>query len=306
MRATPFIAVALVTQLASGCSTWRRFMGSGDEDGAKTTDDVVAEAESSEKAEKAEKTDKAVTGKATKEKSKPSLKDEQELKMARLWSRVDELEEQSLRNKERIRVLEKGITLGLVPEELKGAHNGSKKSAPANAPIIKEPLYDSEPTEKSAEKVTAKEHGNEPEAEPAAATPDGLSKEQSDQYQAALASAHDLYRSGRYGRAIVEYDKIGKDFAGKVEGGMHKYWIGKCWANLKEFNTARQILADFVTENASSPWLPRAKLELARVEWKLGMQDTALQRFKELIQSYPYEDAAEMAKMELENLGKTL
>ncbi len=282
MRVSFFLKVLVGVQLLAGCSTWHALMG-GDEEPVKSTDDVVAEAEKKDKDDE----------KKPKNKSALTLKDEQELKIARLWARVDGLEEEQLRNKERIRVLEKGILLGLVPEELKG---GKK-----NAPIVKEPLYDKEPAKAAQKAVEKKEEKAPPPPDDGGSA---LNKEQADQYQAALAGAHDLYRAGRYGRAIVEYDKIGKDF--KVDGGMYKYWIGKCWSNLKEYNTARQILVDFVTEHASSPWIPRAKLELARVEWKLGLQDTSLQRFKEIIQAYPYEDAAEMAKMELENLGKTL
>ena len=300
MRAKEIIAIVFGSQALIGCSVWHAVVGGGEEP-VRTTDDVVAEAEKAD-AEAAEK-----PAKLAKKPIKATQKDEHELKLARLWARVDELEEQSLRNKERIRVLEKGIMLGLVPEELKGSAN--KKTAPT----IKAPLYETEPPVKPTEKQPEKsekpkaehdeaEDGKEPPADAASV----VNKAENASYQAALASANELYRSGRYGRAIVEYDKIGKDFAGKVDGGMHKYWIGKCWSNLKEYNTARQILAEFVTEHASSPWLPRAKLELARVEWKAGMQDTALHRFKEIIQAYPYEDAAEMAKMELENLGKTL
>lgn len=301
MRTSHLIFVAFAVQTLVGCTTVRSFWSKLDDDASKSTDDVVSEAETFEKTGADAKAVKAT--KAPGPRAKTSQKDEQELKLARLWSRVDDLEEQNLRNKERIRVLEKGITLGLVPEELK---NGGKKVAP----IVKEPLYEShDPAPKAVKAAVSAEPANEAKeekAEPHDKGAGGMSKEDEGRYQAALASANELYRSGRYGRAIVEFDKIGKDFAGKAEGGMHKYWIGKCWANLKEFNTARQILVDFLTENASSPWIPRGKLELARVEWKLGLQDTSLQRFKEIIQAYPNEDAAEMAKMELDNLGKTL
>src|SRR5690606_19635946 len=99
---------------------------------------------------------------------------------------------------------------------------------------------------------------------------------------------------------------IAKTFGEKLEGGMPQYWIAKSWANLKEYNTARQNLVEFLKAYPSSAWAPRAKLELARVEWHLGLQETALTRFRELIQEHPYEDAAEMAKMELENLDKKL
>lgn len=212
---------------------------------------------------------------------KAAATDEQELKLARLWSRVDELEEEQIRQKERVRVLEKGLTLGLVPEELKI----KKEPEPPPPPVIKAP----EPV-----KV-------EPKPEPLA-----MSKEEQERYQGALASAHDHYRAGRYGRAIVEYSDIVKIFGDKVDGGMAKYWVARCWINLKEYNTARQHLAEFLKELPTSAWAPRAKLELGRVEWKLGLSETALQRFRDVIQHHPYEDAAEMAKMELENLDKTL
>ncbi len=284
MRIVLILALGAVL---SGCS----FLGFGEGDSVEPVepgeaDGADAMIEKNEKDEESPKKDAKKTAKA-----KTSRTDEQELKLARLWARVDELEEEQLRSKERVRVLEKGITLGLIPEELK------KKGAAK--PIVKEAM---------AEEMSPKEPPKAekpPEVDPTKADP-SMSKAEGDAYQAALASANDLYRSGRYGRAIVEYDRIGKDYNGKVDGGMHKYWIGKCWSNLKEFETSRQIFIDLMTENTTSPWLPRAKLELARVEWRLGQQDTALQRYREIIQAHPYEDAAEMAKMELENLGKSL
>lgn len=215
---------------------------------------------------------------------KPAAADEHELKLAKLWARVDELEEEQLRQKERVRVLEKGLTLGLVPEELK-----PKREAPPPAPPAQEPP-------KAPEAAAAKA----PESPPA------VSPEEESRYQAALASAHDHFRAGRYGRAIVEYSDIVKSFGDRIDRGMSKYWVAKCWINLKEYNTARQHLGDFLKESPESPWVPRAKLELARVEWKLGLSETALQRFRDVIQQHPYEDAAEMAKMELQNLDKTL
>ena len=231
--------------------------------------------------------------------TKPTLQDEQQLKVAKLWARVDELEEEQFRQKERIRVLEKGITLGLVPEEL-------KSPKVVKAPPKLEPKVEAKVEAKGDAKDLLPPDGKAPPVDAKKGELPALSKEDAEKYQTMLASAHDQYRSGRYGRAIVEYSEIGKLFGDKIEGGMHQYWISKSWANLKEYNTARQSLVEFLKDHASSPWAPRAKLELARVEWQLGLQETALNRFREIIQEHPYEDAAEMAKMELENLDKKL
>ncbi len=278
------LAWALLLSFAlSGCSFFKK------DESEPVESDAAAEQAGGDKAE----------GKKTGKKDlpKPTVQDEHELKMAKLWARVDELEEEQYRQKERIRVLEKGMTLGLVPEELKNPPKVQKApKTPAPAPVVEEPKVEvKEPKDAKVEGKDAKK-----EAAPT------LSKEETEKYQSMLASAHDQYRSGRYGRAIVEYSEIAKTFGEKIEGGMPQYWIAKSWANLKEYNTARQNLADFLKGFPSSAWAPRAKLELARVEWHLGLQETALGRYREIIQDHPYEDAAEMAKMELENLDKKI
>lgn len=287
------IAVFVLAAPLVGCSTLQ-FWKSDKEPPSEEKDASTEDPKTAESADN-ESTGFFGSSEAKKSATKPATKsvavDEHELKLAKLWARVDELEEEQLRQKERVRVLEKGLTLGLVPEELK-----TKKVAavppPPVALVVKAP---------SAPKAVEAEGKDEP----LAASP-ALSKDDQDRYQAALASAHDHFRAGRYGRAIVEYSDIGKNFGDKVDGGMSQYWVARCWINLKEYNTARQHLVEFLKEHPSSPWMPRAKLELGRVEWKLGLAETALQRFRDVIQQHPYEDAAEMAKMELQNLDKQL
>jgi TolA-binding protein len=225
--------------------------------------------------------------------------EELELKLAKTWARVDELEEEQYRQKEKLRVLEKGLTLGLLPEELEHEEAAPKKKAPA-VELEAVAAVDADKGAKEGKDAEAKA------AEPAGATAPLTKEEEEETYQKMLASAQDQYRAGKYGRAIVEFSEMGKTFGKRTAGGLHLYWIAKSWIGLKEYTTARQHLQEFMTEYPASPWIPRAKLDLAKVEWKLGLQETAIQRFKEIIQTHPYEDAAEMAKMELSNLDKSL
>ena len=260
------------------------------------------------------------------------LRDERDLKLAKLWARVDELEEEQYRQKERLVILEKGMTLGLVPEELRYPERAkspkadpkrkvsptvslSSDAADKNAESVAastKPVADPEPkiaAEKVEKKVAAEATQAESDAEPEddeQQQGDFSSKEEKAAYQAALATAHDSYRAGRYGRAIVEYSAIGKKFGDGVSGAMHLYWVAKCWSNLKEYSTSKQLLGDFIKKHSDSPWVPRAMLELGRVEWQLGMRETALASFRAVIQKHPYADAAEMAKMELDTLDKKL
>ena len=60
---------------------------------------------------------------------KVSPTDALELRVAQLWSRVDDLEAQLLRQKERSKLLEKGLLLGIVPDELKAEDERPKAVA---------------------------------------------------------------------------------------------------------------------------------------------------------------------------------
>jgi TolA-binding protein len=213
-----------------------------------------------------------------------SLVEEQELKLAKLWARVDELEEEQYRQKERIRVLEKGMTLGLVPEELKKAKpEPPKPKAPPKA------------------EVAPPEPPKEPKTSDAT-----LSKEEREAYEKAFADAHDLFRQGRYAHAIAKFASIDQEYGPKLKDGAHKYWIAQCWFNMKEYQTAQQIDVEFIREHPSSPWVPRAKFLLGRVEWELGQQTTAIETYRSIQKDHPYADAAELARMELERLDKKL
>ncbi|MBM4250498.1 MAG: tetratricopeptide repeat protein [Deltaproteobacteria bacterium] len=241
-----------------------------------------------------------------------TAKDERDLKVAKLWARVDELEEEVLRQKERIVILERGLTLGLVPDELKYPERSKKPKTvvvsvhPETAekksvdlektvPDLPPPSTDPEAPQLKITKVADGDRKGSPSTAP-----------DHEEYELAVAAAHDSFRSGRYGRAIVEYAAIGKKFGEQIDAAMHQYWIAKCWANLKEFNTARQLLVEFLKKHGDSPWAPRARLDLGRVEWQMGLRESALATFKSVIQKYPLADAAEMARMELESLDKKL
>lgn len=236
---------------------------------------------------------------------KSKITDEDDLKIAKLWSRVEQLSVDVHRLRERLRVLEKGLTLGLIPEELK-----QEASGPQNIVEIPRTDVDVGSKAKSTKEASVPEMvavesahhaalGEQPGAH--------VRKAESDKdYQGALAVAHDHFRAGRYGRAIVEYDAIGKRFGDLPNAGSYRYWVALCWIHMKEYTTARQLLVEFLKDQPQSAWAPRATLELARVEWKLGLGETALSRFRDLIRDHPQEDAAEMAKMEIANLDKTL
>jgi len=265
-----------------GCSWWESFRGE---------ESVSAEGSPKEGASQ-EVSDQ----KAYQTKSQTQLADERELKLARLWARVDEIEDDQKKILQKMKLLERGLTLGIIPDELKNDGMSDAKSkdpadefgklkqtSGAKSLDLKVPVPPSQST------LTAPLSANEEKA-----------------YQDALAAAHEQFRAGRYGRAIVEFDTIGKSWGQRIPGGAYLYWIGKSWIQLKEYQLARKVLGEFLASFARSPWVPRAQLELARIEWKTGQNETAIAKYREIIRDYPYEDAAEMAKMELSQVDKAL
>ena len=238
-----------------------------------------------------------------------------DLKQAKLWARIDELQDELKRTRERMRVLERGLVLGLVPPEIQNEHAGIKK------PMALEVESDSKPLPKKTSSKTAKPNlkgGAKGDATELSLAPDeegpkvsrgktsNLAPEKETDYQQRLAVAQDHFRSGRYGRAIAEYSALGKDYGDRIEGGAHKYWVALSWYHLKEYQTSYNHFMEFLTEYPMSSLVPRAKLDLGRVEVRMGLKEKAMARFKEIMRDFPYEDAAEMARMEAANLEKNL
>ena len=142
------------------------------------------------------------------------LKEEQDLKMAKLWSRLDDLSSEQSRLRERLRVIEKGLTLGLIPEELKetrGAHQGEVGS--------RSPSKYKDKTDQEGQPLpeVVEENPEKIEKAPDVVQPEKEHQVTENEYQNALAAAHEQFRSGAYGRAIIDYESIGKKFGEKLQ-----------------------------------------------------------------------------------------
>ncbi len=296
------IHVFYVSLLLAGCSTVAQLWTSDSQstDAEKNATEGAATETATDSGENAS-SDAASTKAGDvggKQRVKSMNMEELELKQAKLWARVDTLEEQTNRQRERMRVLEKGLLLGLIPEELKDdvkpkAKTSSGKGESSSKPAVADSAADGSPAE--ARTVA-----------PAVAVLDKPATEDNSSFEERMAAAQDFFRAGRYGRAIAEYSAIGKEFKQLDQNGSHQFWIALSWLNLKEVNAAQQNFESFLREYPVSPWVVRAHFYLARVETQIGMREKSLQRLRRIISDYPNEDVAEMAKMEISNMGKTL
>lgn len=255
-----------------------------------------------------------------------------QLKMTRLVARTEELEEKFSRQQERLQIIERGLTLGIVPDELQGqgknnasdakvskgsspsrharpikpgkASKPSKGQKPVDMPIESDLDSESEKEDNSGASISDEDESSVAASDPAKAA--GVPVVDREEFNKAFAASHEDFRAGRFGKAIVGFSEIGKRFDPSLTSGIHQFWIARSWAGLKEMQTARQLFTEFIAARPDSPWAPRAKLELARVESALGLKETAIKRLRGVIAEHPLEDVSEMARAEVERMSKTL
>jgi TolA-binding protein len=220
-----------------------------------------------------------------------------ELRNAKLWTRIDELENQLARQHESLALLEQSLNLGIKPAHLQ------KKAAPAvhqDLPIEQAPLPElQKPRPTSVEQAPAEVSRDDEHAFPSKAPADP-------QFESMFAEAHEMYLAGRFGPAILKLADLERTFGAQMAGGIHVYWVGRCWLALKEFATARSRLEEYIKSSPKSPYLGRAKVDLAKAEHGAGLTQTAVRRLQEVMQQHPYEDAAELARHELDQIKRAL
>lgn len=219
--------------------------------------------------------------------------EEQELRMAKLWARVDELETRVIQQQEKISLLERGLMLGIVPSELQS--DRQKESPPSQQEDIRE--------DTQATKIIDLEDDDPGENAQRSSTNRRLSDAD---YRRLLAEAQSYFNQGNYGQAIASYQKIAKDYPAKIDQGQHHYWIGMSWYYLKEDELAEESLRTLAEEYPASPWIAQSRFYLAKIDLRRGYRQRALSQFRQIIEDFPGRDIEEMARFELDKLKETL
>lgn len=215
--------------------------------------------------------------------------DSLELRQAQLWARVDELEAAVKAQKAKIKLLEKGLMLGVVPEgmEEKPAETHGSHDRAVSELIGKMPVGDESDVQVSQPKS------------------DNLPPNKAD-FDNRVASAKELFKSGNYGKAYLEFSRLDKEFGDDANFSEQKYWLGRCWYQMKEYQTAIQSLKGFTSGFPASPWATSAKFFMARSEIDSGLKEAGVKHLQEIIREHPYEGTAEAAKQLIGNLEKSL
>lgn len=217
---------------------------------------------------------------------------EMELKQAKMWARMDEIQNELRMHRARIKVLEKGMKLGIVPDELL---TGQYKIEQEPVRRIKKSSAKPKPSSKS-QKVAMMNLRE-----------DKMQKQGSEEdYRKLFTEGESHFRAGHYGKAIAAFERIGRDFKAFDKNNSHRFWVALSWYKLKDLQVSKDEFDSFIKGAAGSPWIPRAKYYSAKIQFELGMTKTALESFQNLVKTYPYDDTSEMAKMEIERIERSL
>lgn len=225
----------------------------------------------------------------------PAHGNELELKFAKLWARVDELENQHIQQKERMKLIEKGLLLGIIPDELKGPQ---KKTKPAPAAQPAEHEDEVPATSKKEQSGSSDELGR-------STAPTEKSQDMG-AYKQLLQQAQGKFNAAQYGQAIVHFNEIGERFDDSLTEGSQNYWIGLSWFYLKEYQLAEQSLKLLREKYPENSWVAHARYYQAKIDQTRGLSKRALEQFTQLMEEFSSQDLGEMARMEVARMREKL
>ena len=218
-----------------------------------------------------------------------------ELKQAQIWSKLEYMEKLVQGNKEKIKILEKGLMLGIhIPHD--------HKSKPMENKSL---LDESNMVKKKVTPINVKK-ASTVNNKASTSISDNHNEMISENFASRMILAKNLFKEGKYGKAFIEFSKLHKEHTDQIKKGEPQYWLGRCWYKLKEFTQAKKYFTNFIDENPNSPWIPSASFHLAKTELDLGLRKAAISRLRALIEKHPYNGSSEAAKQILINIDQTI
>lgn len=215
-----------------------------------------------------------------------------ELKQARIWNRLDELEEQVRVQREQIKLLEQGLLTGIPPEALRRAGKSKSTSGTVSKVGPRSAAHEdgglAAPILDLPEKVSTTSEDN------SASSPDS--------YRVRIQVAKDYYQGSRFGLAVAELSQIMKAFGAKAGEGEAQYYLGRSYLGLKEYLTARTELETFLRDFPNSEFRGLARLDLARSYVGLNLRERARKELSQVAKDFEGQEEGDMAANELRGM----
>lgn len=216
-----------------------------------------------------------------------SSKEQSSLQQARILARVNELENTLNLQTQKIKVLEKAITLGIIPEELK---KGQAPFRSLDADYGGDSFLSDLAPDDSSRQNTSKAGS--------AARKSAFKKE--------LSEGVAVFGKGEFGKAFIIFQKADQSYGEEDKQGETLFWMGRSWYALKEYQTARQYFQDMIRASPTSSKVGQAKLYMAQADMNLGMLESAIEGLRDIIRDHQDSPSSQEARKLLAGLKDTL
>lgn len=193
---------------------------------------------------------------------------------AELVARLDELERLIQKEHERLVALEK-----------KPCKESTPKREEVSRPV---------PTKSNVETLqTAKRVEIEP------TLPVNISPEKD--FQIRMEGAKSLYERKIWHKAYLAFSEIERQVDPGIARGEPLYWIGRCWLQMKEYQSAKVIFTRFLDMNPGHKLEASASLYLAKTQYEMGDKNEASRNLRYIVERYPASEETMTAKKILKN-----
>jgi len=141
-------------------------------------------------------------------------------------------------------------------------------------------------------------------AGPAPGTPAPVSGATREQENRAYDVGSNLFKRGDFPAAIRAFQIFMKDYPASPLVSNAQYWIGICYANLKDYTNARSSQESLLKLFPESPKAPDALLAIASIQMESSEIGSARNTLEDIIARFPASDAAAKARTRLAQLKR--
>lgn len=235
----------------------------------------------------------------SKVKSDDKSHDDISLQQARILSRMSEIEGELKRQREKIRLLEQGLLTGIAPDDLRKSKSEKAFKGQSHVGLSMDHSEESALGSPNLEDVAVVDSSAKNNQSVDVSV---VSEQKQKSLEEKLRLVRDLYQASRFGVAISELASISREFGENTSDGQVRLWLGKCYARLKEFTTARVEIEAYLKGWPSGSSVAEARLELAKVYSSLGLKERARGELRRVMKDFAGQEPSEIASAEFNKM----
>lgn len=203
-----------------------------------------------------------------------------EFSLADIKSTLEEMKSFLEQNSEKIKVLEKAFSLGIIPDRTSGLE-------------LTDEHFETKSPKKESQKVKT--------------LADDKKSKDSGAYSLKLAEAQNNFSGGKHESAIALYKEIGDTFSKTLTHDNQYYWIGLSYFYLKKFDESQKYLNLYTEYNPKGYWVPYSKYYLASCLKEQGLETKSAMILNKLIEAKASDsEVREMAQYQLRQMKQSI